>query len=79
VMVRAQWNPASNLVGRAFGEHVAESLVPRTTAMIRGDRSFKLGTAGDESSRTTAGGGKCCAVERAVRGACFICRGGARR
>jgi hypothetical protein len=78
-MVRAQWNPASNLVGRAFGEHVAESLVPRTTAMIRGDRSFELGTAGDESSRTTTGGGKCCAVERAVRGACFICRGGARR
>jgi hypothetical protein len=78
-MVRAQWNPASNLVGRAFGEHVAESLVPRTTAMIRGDRSFELGTAGDESSRTTAGGGKCCAVERAVRGACFICRGGVRR
>jgi hypothetical protein len=45
---------------------VAESLVPRTTVMIRGDITFELGTAGDESSRTTAGGGKCCAVERAV-------------
>jgi hypothetical protein len=71
VMVRARWNPASNLVGRAFGvkafgEHVAESLVPRTAVMIRGDITFELGTAGDESSRTTAGGGKCCVVERAV-------------
>jgi hypothetical protein len=33
---------------------------------------------GDESSRMTTGGGKRCAVERAMQGAHFICRGGAR-
>jgi hypothetical protein len=57
---------------------VAESLVQEDYNDVYGWRIFEVHAVGDESSRTMTSGGKRCAVERAMRGACFICQGGAR-